>query len=85
MIIFIKKIKTKEGINSIDMDKIMKDIPSGYIASNDQPTLTVTANHLVISFNCTEQPKSEEKKAKVKAKAKAKAAPKTKKVASGKA
>ena len=52
MIIFIKKIKTKEGINSIDMEKIQKDIPAGYEAMGNEPIVSFTANHLLIAFKC---------------------------------
>jgi len=52
MIIFIKKIKTKEGINSFDNEKIKKDIPEGYKVSAEEPTITFTANHVLVAYKC---------------------------------
>ena len=52
MILFIKKIKTKEGINTFDDEKIKKSIPKGYIPSVEDPTITLTCNHMVIAFKC---------------------------------
>lgn len=52
MLKFIKKVKNKEGINSIDNDKITKDIPKGYILSQVDPTITFTGNHIVIAYQC---------------------------------
>ncbi len=80
MIIFIKKIKTKEGINSFDNEKIKKDIPHGYIVSSQEPAITLTANHALIAFQCEKVVKPVAKPAakpavpvKVKSKAKPKA------------
>jgi hypothetical protein len=52
MIIYIKKIKTKEGINSFDNEKIMKDIPKGYKASAPEPIVTYTSNHVILAYPC---------------------------------
>jgi hypothetical protein len=52
MIIFIKKIKTKEGINSFDNEKIKKDIPEGYKVLGGEPIMTLTANHVLIAYKC---------------------------------
>jgi len=57
MITFVKKIKTKEGINSLDTDKIKKEIPAGYEAVNNEPSITYTANHIVVAFTCKVQSK----------------------------
>ena len=76
MIIFVKKIKTKEGINSFDSEKIKKDIPAGYQASVQEPIITLTANHVMIAYKCekVEAPAAKPKtKAKPKPKNKAKA------------
>jgi len=72
MIIFIKKIKTKEGINSFDQEKIKAGIPSGYQASNQEPIITLTANHIMIAYKCEqiEKPKVKPKEKKVKKKSK---------------
>ncbi len=75
MIIFIKKIKTKEGINSFDTEKIKKDIPEGYSISVNEPIITLTAHHVILAYKCeqkiTAQPKSKSKaKDKVKTKSK---------------
>ena len=89
MVIFIKKIKTKEGINSIGLDKIRKSIPGGYKIVNNEPSISYTSNHIVVAFTCREvtKPKSApavkpsvEVKAKAKTKAKASAKPKAKKI-----
>lgn len=58
MIIFIKKLKTKEGINSIGLDKIRKSIPEGYKIVNNEPAISYTANHIVVAFTCQEVPKA---------------------------
>jgi hypothetical protein len=55
MVIFIKKIKTKEGINSIDLDKVRKGMPSGYSIAGNEPLLTYTANHVIVAFNCKKE------------------------------
>lgn len=52
MIIFIKKIKTKEGINSFDTDKIKKGVPAGYKVSAEEPIITLTANHVMVAYKC---------------------------------
>ena len=52
MIIFIKKLKTKEGINSFDSEKIKKDIPGDYKALDVDPIITLTANHILIAYKC---------------------------------
>ena len=57
MIIFIKKIKSKEGINAINIEKIKKEIPEGYAAIGNDPQVSITANHVVVAFNCVVQPK----------------------------
>lgn len=51
MIIFTKKIKTKEGINTIDLEKAKKEIPAGYKATG-APQVSYTANHVVLAFVC---------------------------------
>jgi hypothetical protein len=85
MIIFIKKIKTKEGINSIGLDKIRKSIPVGFKIVNNEPAISYTANHIVVAFTCLEVPKAKpapavKAKVEVKAKSKASAKPKSKKI-----
>lgn len=77
MIIFIKKIKTKEGINSIDLEKVKNDVPSGYKAVGGDPEVSFTANHLVVAIKCLAAPKPAEK---AKAKAKNKVKTKGKKI-----
>ena len=75
MIIFIKKIKTKEGINAFDNEKIKKDIPGGYKISDQEPIITLTANHVLIAYKCEKIVKPSPKAApapKPKAKAKSK-------------
>jgi hypothetical protein len=69
MIIFIKKIKTKEGINSFDNEKIKNGIPKGYQATVEAPIITLTANHVMIAYKCevVAKPEVKEKK-KVKSK-----------------
>jgi hypothetical protein len=57
MIIFIKKIKSKEGINALNIEKIKKEIPEGYAAIGNDPAVSFTANHVVVAFNCVSQPK----------------------------
>lgn len=52
MVIFIKKIKTKEGINSLNLDKVRKDIPAGFEPLSEEPIISITANHVVIAFKC---------------------------------
>lgn len=71
MIIFIKKIKTKEGINSFDSEKIKKDIPAGYKIQDHEPVITLTANHVMIAYKC-EKAEKPETKSKTKEKKKAK-------------
>ena len=73
MIIYIKKIKTKEGINSIDLEKIAKEVPAGYKVTDKAPAITYTANHMVLAYTCQAVAKVQ-KKAVVKAKPKAKKA-----------
>lgn len=51
MIIFIKKVKTREGINNIDLEKIAKSVPQGYKAVGE-PAIAFTANHVVVSIQC---------------------------------
>lgn len=64
MVIFIKKIKTKEGINTFDVDKIKKDIPAGYKTLDSTPSINYTANHVVVSFKCQKvENKTKNKKA----------------------
>ena len=53
MVIFIKKIKTKEGINSFNMDKIRKEVPSEYEILAGDPIISFTANHIVIAIKCS--------------------------------
>jgi hypothetical protein len=52
MVIFIKKIKTKEGINSFNVDKIRKDVPDDYEILDKEPQITYTANHVLVAFRC---------------------------------
>lgn len=52
MVIFIKKIKTKEGINSFDNEKVKKSIPAEYKITNQEPIITLTANHILIAYRC---------------------------------
>ncbi len=70
MITFIKKIKTKTGINSFDNEKIKKEIPEGYKASLPEPVMTFTGNHIIIAFQC-ERTTKPDPKSKVKRKANA--------------
>jgi len=79
MIIFIKKIKTKEGINSFDNEKIKKEIPADYIISDHEPIITLTANHVMVAYKCERAAKPTPKPA-----SKSKPAPKTKKAAAAK-
>ena len=73
MIIFIKKIKTKEGINNFDTEKIKKDIPEGYKVIDQEPIITLTANHVMIAYKCQAVTKPSTKaKAKTKKKVKTK-------------
>jgi len=72
MVTFIKKIKTKEGINSFDLDKIKKSIPATYKVIENTPAITYTANHALVIYKCQEQ-KQEKKQGKAIAKPKAKA------------
>lgn len=73
MILFIKKIKTHEGINFLDKEKIKKDIPKGFRTSNDTPTVTLTSNNVIIAFECEKVAKPiQEAKPKKKATAKVK-------------
>jgi hypothetical protein len=72
MIIFIKKIKTKEGINSFDLEKIKKDIPADLRVSDDAPIISFTANHIVIAFKCQKNVVQAKPKKKAKTKSKAK-------------
>jgi len=72
MITFIKKIKSKDGINSIDLDKIKKSIPASYKVIDNTPTISYTANHVLVIYNCQEQ-KQEKAQPKAVAKPKAKA------------
>jgi len=85
MIIFIKKLKTKEGINSFDSEKIKKGIPAGYKASAAEPIITLTANHVLIAYKCEQIVKSNAKpELKTKEKEKKIAAPATKKAPAAK-
>ncbi len=72
MIIYTKKIKLKEGINSFDNEKIKKDIPEGYKPLEIDPIITLTANHVLIAYKCEKvekpNPKSKENKPKIKSK-----------------
>ena len=52
MVIFIKKIKTKEGINSLNLDKVKKDVPSEFEVLDAEPAISFTANHVVVAFKC---------------------------------
>ncbi len=52
MVIFIRKIKTKEGINSINLDKIKKEVPSEFEIVNAEPEISYTANHIVVAVKC---------------------------------
>ena len=52
MIIFIKKIKTKEGINAFDNEKVKKSIPADYKITNQEPIITLTANNILIAYRC---------------------------------
>ena len=54
MIIFIQKIKTKEGINSIDLEKVKKEIPADYSVLNTEPVITYVAHHALIAYQCKE-------------------------------
>jgi hypothetical protein len=85
MIIFIKKIKTKEGINDLNIDKIKKDIPDGYHPVSNEPLLSITANHLVVAFKCEALAKNADKskgadKPKVANKSKSEPKPKSKRI-----
>jgi hypothetical protein len=71
MVTFIKKVKSKEGINSIDIEKIKRSVPAEYKVVGNEPAVTYTANHIVIAFSCQE-PKPAKAPAKTKVKAKAK-------------
>jgi hypothetical protein len=73
MITFIKKIKSKDGINSFDLDKIKKSIPASYKVIENTPTISYTANHVLVIYKCQEQKQEKaQPKAAVKSKAKAK-------------
>ena len=50
MVIFIKKIKTKEGINSLNLDKVKKEIPAEFQIIDQEPVISYTANHVVIAY-----------------------------------
>jgi len=52
MVIFIQKIKTKEGINSLNLDKLKKEVPVDYELADHEPAITFTANHVVLSWMC---------------------------------
>jgi hypothetical protein len=72
MVTFIKKIKTKEGINSFDLDKIKKSIPASYKVIENTPTISYTANHVLVIYKCQLQ-KQEKAQPKSSANPKAKA------------
>ena len=50
MVIYIEKIKTKEGINSLNLDKIKKEIPAEFQIIEQEPTISFTSNHVVVAF-----------------------------------
>ena len=52
MVIFIKKLKTKEGINSLNLDKVKKEIPAGFQTIDTEPIISFTANHVVVAYKC---------------------------------
>jgi len=70
MITFVKKIKSKDGVNAIDLDKIKKGIPAIYKVIDNAPTITYTANHVVVAYNCQEQKQRVQVNAKTKPAAK---------------
>lgn len=72
MVTFIKKIKTKEGVNTIDLEKVKKDIPASYKILDNKPVITYTANHIVVAYACQEQKPAKAQPAKAAAKPKAK-------------
>jgi hypothetical protein len=55
---YIRKIKTKEGINSLDIEKIKKSIPAGYKPANSLPEITFTANYAVLHIMVQETKKT---------------------------
>jgi len=74
MITLIKKIKTKEGINTLDLEKIKKSVPAGYKLAGGEPAITYTANHIIVAYQCQQAMVAD-------AKPKTKSKPKTKKAA----
>lgn len=52
MVIFIKKIKTKEGINTFDLEKVKKNIPAEYTVADNTPAISLTANHIMVGYKC---------------------------------
>jgi hypothetical protein len=52
MILFIKKIKTKEGINSINLDKVRSEVPSEYKVLDEEPAISFSAKNVVIVYKC---------------------------------
>jgi len=50
MVIYIEKIKTKEGINSLNLDKIKKEIPAEFQIIDQEPIISFTSNHVVVAF-----------------------------------
>ena len=73
MVIFIKKIKTKEGINSLNLDKVKKDVPADFQVLDGDPVVSFTANHVIIGYKCKlktiTKPAAQPKKAPAKKKA----------------
>lgn len=60
MVIFIQKIKTKEGINSLNLDKLKKEVPVDYELINQEPTISYTSNHVILSWKCKTAPLKKE-------------------------
>ena len=49
--IFIKKIDTQNGMNIIDAEGILNEIPSGYVA-NGKETITYFEDHVIFAIRC---------------------------------
>ncbi len=47
---FIKKVKIYEGINALDIDAYRDEIPSGYAAQVEDPTVVLGDEYAIISF-----------------------------------
>ncbi len=75
MVIYIEKIKTKEGINSLNLDKIKKEIPAEFQIIDQEPIISFTANHIVVAYKVKLIPVKKAAEVKTKAVLNKKAAP----------